>query len=187
MSKSISPSIRFSLSDYRICINMATLACLDNPLYIRLLFESERKMLAISEADEEEYNACKIPERLYVGRNKEFRINRRAFTEAFRVRMNWDFQKTYRAAGVHSPECSAVVFDLNEAIIITGDVSEGRDNSQPGEKSESSVGVCDAGTSQNDGEDLATFGSGVRATSSHPSDYSVDPAAERLGCEGAGS
>jgi hypothetical protein len=118
MSRIISPAIRFSLSHYTINLNMATLACLGNPLCIRILFESERRLLAISVAGKDEFNSCNVPEKLYMTSRKELRITRMVLTEAFRVRMNWDPWKHYRVTGVHSPEHRAVLFELNEAVIL---------------------------------------------------------------------
>lgn len=122
MSKEVLPAIRFSLRQYRIYINMAALTCLNNPVYLQFLFESDRKLLAISGSIAKKEASFKIPERTYRDADDECYLSRKSLTEAFRLRMDWDKRENYRVIGEFSNNIDMLVFDLTTARIVGGDV-----------------------------------------------------------------
>jgi hypothetical protein len=116
------PAIRFELRGYRLHFNWALLESLENPRYLQLMFENERKLLAVSGSFEKKKHSFEIPERTYRLDNDECYISRMPLTEAFRHRMDWDKKSSYRVIGDYAAHLGVVVFDLTRARIIGNEV-----------------------------------------------------------------
>lgn len=112
------PAVRIAFREHRLYINQATLICLGNPPYLQLLFEDERKLLAIVGSIESKENLYKIPYRIYRDADDECCVSRKVLTEAFRQRMNLDKRENYRITGEYSPNIGMVIFDFTKAIIV---------------------------------------------------------------------
>ena len=112
------PAIRFAIKEYRVYINWAVLIILNKPAYLQFLFNDEHKLLAVSGSIEPKENSYIIPDRTYRCDDLECNISRKALTEAFRVRMNWDKSKNYRVIGEYDKNIDMVVFDLTTAAVV---------------------------------------------------------------------
>jgi len=117
----VPPAIRFTLRDYRLYFNWALLETLENPRYLQFLFESERKLLAVSGSYENKRHSFSVPERIYRIANEECYLSRMPLTEAFRVRMEWEEKNSYRVTGDYAAHLGVVLFDLTRAKIVGKD------------------------------------------------------------------
>jgi len=118
-SRNAAPALRFMLRDYRIYMNFGLLSRLGCPLYLEFLYEDERKLLAISGSMKKRKCSFEIPERIYRDAGEECCVSRMPLSEAFRIRMKWNKNESYRVVGEYIKHLGVVVFDLTTAIVVT--------------------------------------------------------------------
>lgn len=111
------PGISFQLQSNRMYIFHSTIMALDDPKFIRLLFNPEKRHLAVQ--------ACAkwIPESFVVPRYEPetwaFPISSLPLSKMLSECCDWEKNKTYRVFGELHKDFQLVEFDLNQAIIYT--------------------------------------------------------------------
>lgn len=113
MDKKAIPTIRVALKDYRLYINQATLIKLGKPLYLRFLYNSEKKLFAITGTNNESFDCFKVPEK---ATNGKCYVSRMLLTEALRLNMSWNKNKNYSIEGEYLDNIGVTVFDLTCAM-----------------------------------------------------------------------
>ena len=118
------PSIRFSFRENRIYINHAALRCLENPKFIELIYEDMRRLFLIRAAENKTRESIVIKDEVYASSGEDCRISRKVLTEAFRRRLGWETDGSYRIEGEYAPKLKTVVFELLKAVKINMEISE---------------------------------------------------------------
>lgn len=106
--------LSFSLKRRRSLVYWGTIRSLNNPQYIRFLFNSKDHKVAIQVATPIDREAIKVP----AVQDSQFDVTSKAFLRVLYKNCQWDETKNYRAYGVHYPDAQVVEFDLNGAEII---------------------------------------------------------------------
>ena len=106
------PGISFSLKWGKIRIYRSNLYCMENPKYIRMLFDPDRKFFALQ--------ACgRVKGSIRVPKNKgedwEFRVNSIGLLRMIWDLCDWDYECTYQVRGKYYPENKLSEFDLTNA------------------------------------------------------------------------
>lgn len=123
MSKSkTSPTIRISYQKNKLVnIGKATLHCLSDPSYIRLMYVGGKNLLVIEGHNEKVKDSIAVPPEVYSDTDKEFNVCRKILTDALRNRLGWDEGVSYRASGKFSQRLGVVVFNLEKAEVLSAD------------------------------------------------------------------
>lgn len=103
----------------RIRIFHSTIKELDNPKYIRFLFNPKKKALVVQSCREKEPECFRVPK--YYPENWEFTIYSVSMLNIIWKVCDWDENKTYRSVGIHYPEHELVEFDLEQAEVLLYD------------------------------------------------------------------
>ena len=106
--------LSFSLKRGRSLIYWATIRSLENPKFIRFLFNSRDHKVAIQTATPIDKEAMKVP----AVQDTQYEINSKAFLRVLYKNCHWDENKTYRVYGTYYPEAQVVEYLLEEATVI---------------------------------------------------------------------
>lgn len=116
MSSSM-PGISFQLQSNRVYIFHSTILALDEPKYIRLLFNPEKKHLAVQACARRKPEIFVVPR--YEPETWAFPISSFPLSKMLSECCSWERDKTYRVYGELHKDYHLVEFDLTQAVIYT--------------------------------------------------------------------
>lgn len=112
-----SPGISFQLQSNRMYIFHSTITALGNPKFIRLLFNPEKKRLAVQVCARREPESFVVPQ--YDPETWAFPISSFPLFQMLSECCAWDKNQTYRVFGELHKEHQLVEFDLTQAVVYT--------------------------------------------------------------------
>ena len=96
-----------------------TILALENPEYIRLLFNPKKKKLAIQLCTQKKAERFKVP---YYNSDKwDFCINSKPLLSMIWKCCSWEPEKTYRLSGELYVQQKLIEFDLDKAMMLEED------------------------------------------------------------------
>ena len=122
MEEKIRPEKRlglsFSFQRGRLLIYYASIRELQEPEYIRFLFNSREKKLAIQVCEQIDRDGIRVPKK---GETDKFQfdITSSPLLSVIYKACHWEFDKSYLVYGKSYPRNRLVGYDLNTAVVIT--------------------------------------------------------------------
>ena len=109
------PGISFSLKWGKIHIYRSSLYCMENPKFIRMLFDPDNKHFALQACGRIK-GSIRVPER--IGEDWEFRLNSIGLLRMIWDVCDWNDEDTYQVRGKYYTENKLAEFDLMNAARI---------------------------------------------------------------------
>ena len=112
--------LSFSFQRGRLLIYYATIRELQEPDYIRFLFNSREKHLAVQACEQIDRDGVRVPKK---GQTEKFQfeINSSPLLSVIYKACHWDFDKSYLVTGVSYHRNHLVDYDLKSADVIAQD------------------------------------------------------------------
>lgn len=119
---SVDRNLMLSVKGKQDCINVGVgvIRILDNPTFVTLLINLEKRSIAIIPCEEDAVMSFKVPKNFTNDRKIQFRIHSKAFVHDIIRTCGFDAEKTYHFFGKYDPERKAVVFTLRVALLFGG-------------------------------------------------------------------
>ena len=112
--------LSFSIRRGRLLIYYATIRALGNPDYIRFLFNSRDKKIAIQCCDPIDRDSFRV-NKYQEGMKYQFEITSSPFLSVIYKTCHWDADQTYLCYGKEYPENRLVEYKLEDATVIAAD------------------------------------------------------------------
>jgi len=112
--------ISFSIKRSRVLIYRSTIRELKSPEYIRFLLNKKKHTIAVQCCEQIDQDSFKVPD-LANDKRVQFEISSMNFLSIIYEIANWDPKKTYHLTGYYIEKYRLVLYDLNEANVISDD------------------------------------------------------------------
>ena len=109
--------LSFSIRRGRLLIYQSTIRAINEPDYIRFLFNSSEKRIAVQSCEAIDRDSFRVPKPIE-GEKFQFEISSCPFLSVIYKACHWDMAESYLVYGNRFPVNHLVDFDLNTAVKI---------------------------------------------------------------------